>query len=170
MDALADLFSARNLPKPCAWDDISACHLEVMDVLMGAMHKGLGDATLEVSRLILKPESMKRFRSGEMLDDHCLDRMLEYLVKATGSKMVGVKDDATCSPWVTTDSNLGSSHYVLGIMHAESLRRLAKNQNRRLRLVPHPPPINSTPMQSPGPFKGRLRPLTRRSGELSGRL
>ncbi len=74
-----------------------------MHVLMGDMHKGLGDATLEVSSLILKPVSMKRFRTGEMLDDHCLDRMLEYLVQATGSKMVGVKEDATFSPWVTTD-------------------------------------------------------------------
>jgi hypothetical protein len=126
MDALADLFSAHNLSKPCAWDDISARHLEVMHVLMGDMHKGLGDATLEVSRLILKPESMKRFRRGERLDDHCLDRMLEYLVQATGSKMVGVKEDATCSPWVTTDSTLASLYYVLGIAHAESLRRLGK--------------------------------------------
>ncbi len=40
---------------------------------MGDVHKGLEDATQDVSRLILKPESMKLFRKGKMLDDHCLD-------------------------------------------------------------------------------------------------
>ncbi len=39
IDALADLFMAQNLPKPSAWDDISARHLEVMHVLMGICTK-----------------------------------------------------------------------------------------------------------------------------------
>jgi hypothetical protein len=38
---------------------------------MGAVHEGLEGATLEESRLILMPDSLKRFRTGEMLDDHC---------------------------------------------------------------------------------------------------
>jgi hypothetical protein len=40
--------------------------------------------------------------------------------------MVGVKEDATCSPWVTTDSNLANSYYVLGTAHAGLLRRLGR--------------------------------------------
>ena len=44
MDALAELFLADNLSKPCAWDDVSARHLEVIHVLMGDVHKGLEDA------------------------------------------------------------------------------------------------------------------------------
>jgi hypothetical protein len=95
-------------------------------MLMDDVLKGLEDATQDVSRLILKPESMERFRRGEMLDDHCLDRMLEYLVQATGSKMVGVKGDPTCSPWVTTDSACASSYHVLGVAHADSLRTLGR--------------------------------------------
>jgi hypothetical protein len=124
MDALAELFLAHSLSKPCAWGDVSARHLEVIHTLMDDVLKGLEDATQDVSRLILKPESMEQFRRGEMLDDHCLDRMLEYLVQATGSKMVGVKGDPTCSPWVTTDSARASSYHVLGV--ADSLRTLGR--------------------------------------------
>ncbi len=64
MDALAELFLAHNLSKPCAWGDVSARHLEVIHGLMDDVHKGLEDTTQDVSRLILTPESMKRFCRG----------------------------------------------------------------------------------------------------------
>ena len=126
MDALADLFTAADIQsRPHAWGDVSTRHLDVMHVLMEDVHKGLPDATLDEGRLIVKLASMMQFRRGEMLDDHCIDKMLEYLVQATGSKMVGVKGDHTCSPWVTTDPASAGSYYVLGVAYAESLRRLA---------------------------------------------
>ena len=69
MDALNKLFLPNNLSRPCAWGEVSARYLEVMHVLimMGDpwdVHKGLKGATLDMGRLILKPESMMRQHCG----------------------------------------------------------------------------------------------------------
>jgi hypothetical protein len=125
MDALAVLFSASKLSQPYAWGDVSARHLQVMETLIGVVLESLNTATLDASRLILKPESLMQFKKGEMLDCAGNDQMLEYLVRGTGSRMVGVKGYNTCSP-LLTNSDLAGSHCVIGVANAGLLRTLGK--------------------------------------------
>ena len=126
MDALADLFSAFKLSRPNAWGDVSERHLEVMKKLVGMVLRGLNTAILDASRLILKPESLMLFQNGEMLEDHCVDRMLEYLVLATGSRMVGVENKCSPASPLVTNSYLAGSHFVVGVAFVKLLRALGK--------------------------------------------
>ena len=131
MDAFEELFSACKLSRPNAWEEVSVHHLDVMTRLIGRVLQCLNTATVDASRMDLKPESLMLFREGEMLDDSCVDWMLKCLVEATGTRMVGVKGNSPGSPLVMTNSDLAGSHFVLGVAYAELLRRLG-NQKTKL--------------------------------------
>jgi hypothetical protein len=129
MDCVSKLFSVCKLPRPKSWGEISARHLRVMASLMADLHKGLQSATRDASKLILKAYSSDRLQSEQMLDDGCIDWMLECLIQAVGSRMVGVKVGAA-SPLLTTNTNRAEEYFVFGVSHSESLRRLVSKPKR----------------------------------------
>jgi hypothetical protein len=102
-----------------------------MKMLMEEVHQGQKAATLDANLLPFKPLlNVEAFESGQMLDDTCLDWMLECLVKALGSRMLGVKGEKL-SPLLRIDQpDLASRYYVIGVAQAELLRGAVRRQRR----------------------------------------
>jgi serine/threonine protein kinase len=129
-DALEKLFLTHQLSRPRSWGEFSVDHRNVMKSFMADVHKKRGAATLDATLLTLKPlDGEDAFQSGAMLNDTCLDWMLECLVRALGSRMLGV-NGGTCSPLLTINAGLAQAYYVLGVGHAEAVRKTVRNKGQ----------------------------------------
>ena len=131
-DVLSGLFQAHGLTRPVEWGDISQQHLDVMASFMVDLHSDLEKAILNSSQLTLKPSIWNLFQRGERLDDSCVDYMLEWLVRAVGSRMYGNpgKGEEVFGEHFPGDTGAGASlrtdkadkWYVFGVLHAETIR------------------------------------------------
>jgi hypothetical protein len=99
-----------------------------MKSFMEDVHENRAAATLDSTLLTLKPlDGEDSFQTGAMLNDTCLDWMLECLVRALGSRMLGVKGE-NCTPVLTINAGLARTHYVLGVAHTDAVQKLVRKK------------------------------------------
>ena len=113
-----------HVPHPGAWSSVSRRHLKLMHSVMANLHSQLEERYVDVSKLPFSELSWVKFLDKTMLDDECVDLMASTLCQAVGSTMGGVSSRGSAvSPLLQISAEHASSFFVLGVMHAESLRR-----------------------------------------------
>jgi len=128
IDWFSSEFSAEGLPVPRLWSDVSDGHLKLMHSTMADLHSKADERNVDFSKLPVDRSSWDRFLDNTMLNDECVDWMAKMLCQAVGSTMPGAETE-TVSPMLEISANHSGRYVVLGVLHAEMLRRLGRSED-----------------------------------------
>ena len=131
IDWFSSKFSAEGLPVPRLWGDVSDGHLKLMHSTMADLHLEADERYVDFSKLPFDRSSWDRFLDKTMLNDECVDWMAKMLCQAVGSTMPGAETE-TVSPMLEISTNHSGKYVVLGVLHAESLRRVVSDRSQDL--------------------------------------
>jgi hypothetical protein len=127
VDWFSSKFSTEGLPVPRLWSDVSDGHLQIMHSTMADLHSKADERYVDFSKLPVDRSSWDFFLDKAMLNDECVDWMAKMLCQAVGSTMPGAETE-TVSPMLEISTQHSGRYVVLGVLHAESLRRLGQSQ------------------------------------------
>ena len=131
IDWFSSKFSAEGLPVPRLWSDVSDGHLKLMHSTMADLHSKADERNVDFSKLPVDRSSWDRFLDNTMLNDECVDWMAKMLCQAVGSTMPGAETE-TVSPMLEISTNHSGRYVVLGVLHAEMLRRVVLGRSEDL--------------------------------------
>ena len=131
IDWFSSKFSAEGLPVPRLWSDVSDGHLKLMHSTMADLHSKADERNVDFSKLPVDRSSWDRFLDNTMLNDECVDWMAKMLCQAVGSTMPGAETE-TVSPMLEISANHSGRYVVLGVLHAEMLRRVVLGRSEDL--------------------------------------
>jgi hypothetical protein len=95
---------------------------------MADLHLEADERNVDFSKLPVDRSGWDRFLDKDMLDDECVDWMAKMLCQAVGSTMPGAETE-TVSPMLEISTNHSGKYVVLGVLHAESLRRVVSGRS-----------------------------------------
>lgn len=98
---------------------------------MADLHRKADERYVDFSKLPFDRSSWDRFLDKTMLNDECVDWMAKMLCQAVGSTMPGAETE-TVSPMLEISTNHSGKYVVLGVLHAESLRRVVSGRSQDL--------------------------------------
>jgi len=100
---------------------------------MADLHRNLkaDERNVDFSKLPVDRSGWDRFLDKTMLNDECVDWMAKMLCQAVGSTMPGAETE-TVSPMLEISTNHSGKYVVLGVLHAESLRRVVSGRSQDL--------------------------------------
>ena len=131
IDWFSSKFSAEGLPVPRLWSDVSDGHLKLMHSTMADLHSKADERYVDFSKLPVDRSSWDLFLDKTMLNDECVDWMAKMLCQAVGSTMPGAETE-TVSPMLEISTNHSGRYVVLGVLHAEMLRRVVLGRSEDL--------------------------------------
>lgn len=131
IDWFSSKFSAEGLPVPRLWGDVSDGHLRLMHSTMADLHSKADERYVDFSKLPVDRSSWDLFLDKTMLNDECVDWMAKMLCQAVGSTMPGAETE-TVSPMLEISANHSGRYVVLGVLHAEMLRRVVLGRSEDL--------------------------------------
>ena len=131
IDWFSSKFSAEGLPVPRLWGDVSDGHLRLMHSTMADLHSKADERYVDFSKLPVDRSSWDLFLDKTMLNDECVDWMAKMLCQAVGSTMPGAETE-TVSPMLEISTNHSGRYVVLGVLHAEMLRRVVLGRSEDL--------------------------------------
>ena len=115
------MFIAAGLQAPLRgeWGRLSASHLALMHSTMADLHNRLDELCVDRSKLAMKASDSKAFLDKTMLNDTCVDHMVETLCQALGTKTVGLT--AGTRSELLKPSDEAGKYLVLGVLQTQKL-------------------------------------------------